>query len=135
MFCFTSKYALALWEMIQRRGGLRDKHVEDFSPDDLRKLLGVPCDKLLGFGHFRQKVLVLAATEVNALSNYRIQIDAVRHERKVVKLRLMWFAKDEAGVRAAYTEAERHRVGRKVRAVGTAERIIGPGPDETVVLR
>jgi plasmid replication initiation protein len=129
MFAFTSKYALALWEMIQRRGGMRDKHVEDFSPDDLRKLLGVPRGKLLGFGPFRQKVLVPAADEVNALSSYRIEIDAIKHGRKVVKLRLLWFTKDEKGLKAAYAEADRHRVGRSARTAHQVERIVGPASD------
>jgi hypothetical protein len=54
------------------------------------------------------------------------QIDAVRHSRKVVKLRLMWFAKDEQGLKSAYCEVQRHRAGRKARVSGLAEVIAGP---------
>lgn len=129
MFAFTSKYALALWEMIQRRGGMKDKRTEEFSPDELRKLLGVPRGKLLGFSHFRQKVLVPAGDEVNALSSYRIEIDAIRHGRKVVKLRLLWFPKDENGLKAAYAEAGRHSAGRSARTAHQVERIVGPAPE------
>src|SRR3954466_10005352 len=32
MFCFTSKYSLTLYEMIQKRGNLKHKHVEEFAP-------------------------------------------------------------------------------------------------------
>ena len=46
MFCFTSKYALALYEMIQKRGNLKHKNTEEFAPADLRGLLGVPRGRL-----------------------------------------------------------------------------------------
>jgi hypothetical protein len=129
MFCFSSKYALALWEMIQKRGNLKLKNTDEFAPDELRKMLGVPRGKLKEFSHFRQKVLIPAVDEVNALSSHMVQIDAVRHGRKVVKLRLIWFAKDEQGLKAAYTEVQRHKAGRKVRIGGLAEVIAGPAAD------
>jgi Initiator Replication protein len=126
MFCFSSKYALALWEMVQKRGGLKHKNTEEFTPDELRKMLGVPRGKLREFSHFRQKVLIPAVQEVNAFSPFMVQIDAVRHGRKVIKLRLMWFAKDEQGLKSAYAEVQRHKVGRKARVSGLAEVIAGP---------
>src|SRR3954453_11165868 len=46
LFCFTSKYALALYEMVQKRGNLKYKHVEEFSTDEMRGLLGVPPGRL-----------------------------------------------------------------------------------------
>ncbi len=55
MFCFSSKYALALWEMIQKRGNLKHKNTDEFTPDELRKMLGVPRGKLKEFSHFRQQ--------------------------------------------------------------------------------
>jgi hypothetical protein len=133
MFCFSSKYALALWEMIQKRGNLKHKNTDEFTPDELRKMLGVPRGKLKEFSHFRQKVLIPAVDEVNALSGHMVQIDAVRHGRKVVKLRLIWFAKDEQGLKAAYCEVQRHKAGRKARIGGLAEVIAGPlrCPDTT----
>jgi hypothetical protein len=126
MFCFSSKYALALWEMVQKRGSLKHKNTDEFTPDELRKMLGVPRGKLREFSHFRQKVLIPAAQEVNAFSPFMVQIDAVRHGRKVVKLRLMWFAKDEQGLKSAYAEVQRHKVGRSARLAGTVERLAGP---------
>jgi hypothetical protein len=129
MFCFTSKYALALWEMIQKRGNLKHKHVEEFAPAELRGLLGVPRDRLTEFADLRRKALIPAVDEVNALSGQMVQIDAVRHGRKVVKLRLIWFAKDEQGLKAAYCEVQRHKAGRKARIGGLAEVIAGPAAD------
>jgi hypothetical protein len=129
MFCFSSKYGLALWEMIQKRGNLKHKNTDEFAPDELRRMLGVPRGKLKEFSHFRQKVLIPAVDEVNALSSHMVQIDAVRHGRKVVKLRLIWFAKDEQGLKAAYCEVQRHKARRAARLAGTVERLAGPAAD------
>jgi hypothetical protein len=64
--------------------------------------------------------------EVNAFSPYMVQLDAIRHGKKVIKLRLIWFAKDEQGLKAAYCEVQRHKAGRKARIGGLAEMIAGP---------
>jgi hypothetical protein len=126
IFCFSSKYALALWEMVQKRGNLKHKNTDEFTPDELRRMLGVPRGKLKEFSHFRQKVLIPAVDEVNALSSHMVQVDAVRHGRKVVKLRLIWFPKDEQGLKSAYCEIQRHKAGRSARLAGTVEVIAGP---------
>jgi hypothetical protein len=129
MFCFSSKYALALWEMIQKRGNLKHKNTDEFTPEAFRSLLGVPKGKLLAFDAFRRFALTPAVEEVNALSNYKVQLDAIRHGRKVVKLRLIWFAKDEQGLKAAYCEVQRHKAGRSARLADTVERLAGPMAD------
>jgi hypothetical protein len=129
MFCFSSKYALALYEMIQKRGNLKHKNTDEFTPEEFRSLLGVPKGKLLAFDAFRRFALIPAVDEVNALSGHMVQLDAIRHGRKVVKLRLIWFAKDEQGLKAAYCEVQRHKAGRKARIGGLAEVIAGPAAE------
>jgi Initiator Replication protein len=129
MFCFSSKYALTLYEMIQKRGNLKHKHVEEFGVDEVRGLFGVHPDRLTEFADLRRKALIPAVEEVNAFSPFMVQIDAIRHGRKVVKLRLIWFAKDEQGLKAAYTEVQKHKAGRKARIGGLAEVIAGPTAD------
>jgi plasmid replication initiation protein len=129
MFCFTSKYALALYEMIQKRGNLKHKHVEEFGIDEMRGLLGVPRDRLTEFADLRRKALLPAVEEVNTFSPFMVQLDAIRHGRKVVKLRLIWFAKDEQGLKSAYCEVQRHKTGRSARLTGTVERLAGPAAD------
>jgi Initiator Replication protein len=129
MFCFSSKYALALWEMIQKRGNLKHKNTDEFTPEEFRSLLGVPKGKLLAFDAFRRFAIVPAVEEVNALSSHMVQLDAIRHGRKVVKLRLIWFAKDEQGLKSAYCEIQRHKAGRSARLAGTVERLAGPAPE------
>jgi hypothetical protein len=126
LFCFSSKYALALYEMIQKRRYLKRKTTEDFTVDEFRKLLGVPKTRLPRFADFKVKAIKPAVAEVNALGDYHVQIDSIRHGRFITKLRLIWFPKDEQGLKAAYTEVQRHKAGRKARIGGTAEVIAGP---------
>jgi hypothetical protein len=129
MFCFSSKYALALYELIQKRGKLKNKHIEEWSVEEFRKLLGVPKKKLPRFADFRVKAIEPAVAEVNALGDYHVQIDGVRTGRSITKVRMIWFPKDEQGLKAAYTEVQRHKAGRKARIGGTAEVIAGPAAD------
>ena len=46
IFAFTSKYSLALYELISARINLKHMWQEEFGVDDLRSLLGVPDGKL-----------------------------------------------------------------------------------------
>ena len=46
MFALSSKYALTLYEMVQKRGNLRHRSEEVFTLDQLRGVLGVPRGKL-----------------------------------------------------------------------------------------
>src|SRR4051794_5896447 len=129
MFCFTSKYALALWEMVQKRGNLKHKNTDEFTPEEFRSLLGVPPGRLTEFADLRRKALIPAAEEVNAFSPFMVQLDAIRHGKKVVKLRLIWFAKDEQSLKSAYCAVQRHKAGRSARLAGTVERLAGPAPE------
>jgi hypothetical protein len=47
---------------------------------------------------------------------------AIRSARFITKVRMVWFTKDDQGLKAAYTEIQRH----KARIGGTAEVIAGP---------
>lgn len=120
MFCFQSKYGLALYEMVQKRGHLQ-KHVDEFAVDEFRQLLGVPKNKLVSFHDFRRFAIEPAVAEVNALGDYRIEANGIRHGRSITKVRLVWFPKDEQGLRAAYSELQNHKATRKV-VTGTVER-------------
>jgi hypothetical protein len=126
MFCFSSKYALALYEMLQKRGNLKHKNTEEWSVEAFRKLLGVPKKRLPRFADFRVKAIDPAVAEVNALGDYLVQIEGIRTGRSITKIRMIWFAKDEQGLKAAYTEVQKHKAGRKARIGGTAEVIAGP---------
>jgi hypothetical protein len=126
MFCFGSKYALALWEMIQKRGNLKSKNTDEFTVDEFRKFLGIPRGRLIEFADLRRKAIAPAVKEVNAFSSHMVQVDGIRHGKKITKVRLIWFPKDEQGLRAAYAEVQKHRAGRKARMSGLIETIAGP---------
>ena len=125
MFAFTSKYALALYEMVQKRGNLREKFYEDFTIEEMRGLLGVPRGKLPRVANLFQSAIKPALKEVNALSDYGVKIEPITEGRRVVKLRLFWWRKDRNGLKEAFAELQRCKVGRKARIDSTVEKVAG----------
>jgi hypothetical protein len=69
MFAFSSKYALALYEMVQKRGNLKFRTSEEFPVVRFRSLLGVEAGKLGAFKSFKQRAIDPAVLEVNALTS------------------------------------------------------------------
>lgn len=123
MYCFRSKYALALYEIVQKRIGLKYKQAEMFTLDELRGLLGVPKDKLLRFPDFNKYALQPALREVNALSDHTIEVGVVKRGKRVAQLILTWMEKTPDQKRDALKEVERCSVGRAARIRGTVERV------------
>ncbi|MEO0439163.1 MAG: replication initiation protein [Pseudomonadota bacterium] len=120
-FALSSKYALALYEMIQKRGNLSHRWSEEFSVDELRSLLGVEPGKLTLFGNFKSRALQPAVREVNALGDYGVQMLPVKTGRAVTAVKISWWRKSEDELKAAYQELQRSRVGRRARIAGTVE--------------
>lgn len=120
-FALSSKYALALYEMIQKRGNLSHRWSEDFDLNELRALLGVERGKLINFGDFKRRALTPAVKEVNALGDYGVRMEPIKTGRAVTGIRIAWHGKSEDELQAAYAELQRSRVGRKARIDGTVE--------------
>ena len=59
--------------------------------------------------------------EVNALTPYPVALEPRMEGRKVVGFIMGWGVKDETGMRDAYAEIQRPRVGRKERLNKAAE--------------
>lgn len=123
MFALTSKYALALYEMVQKRGNLQYRQEDEFSINELRSLLGVPKGKLKRFADLHKYALQPAVQEVNALSDYFVRFDQVKEGRWVTALRLKWFAKDTNGKLEAYHELQLSKTGRKARIAGRVDQV------------
>jgi hypothetical protein len=123
MFALTSKYALALYEMVQKRGNLKFKFHEDFELERFRDLLGVERDKLLKFYNLNQWAIKPALLEVSALSDFGCDIKPLLEGRRVVGVRLAWWKKDEEGLKATFRELQYSKVGRRARIKGTAETV------------
>lgn len=91
---FSTKYGMALYEIIAKRIGLKHVFYNDFETDELRDYLGVPVGRLGPFAALRRKAIEPAVAEVNALAPFSCRVDVVETKgRKVTKLRLSWWTK------------------------------------------
>lgn len=120
----TSKYAIALYELIQLRSGL-DRCVEHFSLERFRDLLGVPPGKLTRGPDFERRVIEPALLEVNGLSDMGVKIELIRaHSRSpVTGVTLAWWRKEGDDFRAANAERLRSKLGRMARLRGQVETV------------
>jgi hypothetical protein len=105
MFDFSSKYALALYEIVQKRGNLKHKFGEEFPLEKFRALLGVEKGKLTRFLHLRQRAIDPAVLEVNGLGEFGCKVEPVYKGRKVIAVRLSWWAKNLDEKKATLKEA------------------------------
>jgi len=115
MFALSSKYALALYEMLQKRGNLRHKTQETFTVEELRGLLGVQPGKLPHYKNFKSRALKPAIEEVGSLASYGISFHENKESRTVKSITLGWWQKTEEELKLAYRELEAAKVGRKTR--------------------
>ena len=126
MFAFSSKYALALYEMVQKRGNLKFKTSEEFPVERFRSLLGVDPGKLSEFKHFKSRAIDPAVLEVNGLGEFGCKVEPAAYAgRKVTAVRLSWWAKNLDERKSALHELRYSRVGRRARLQGKVE-ALGP---------
>lgn len=132
----TSKYAIALYELIQLRANL-ERCVETFPIDRFRELLGVPPGTYARADNFQRKVLDPAVLEVNGLSDMSVQIELNRqHSRAPIdSVAVGWWRKSGDEFREAMQERNRSKLGRMARLRGIVETIVETvGTNETVPL-
>jgi Initiator Replication protein len=115
----TSKYAMALYELVQLRAGL-DRCVERFTVDRFRDLLGVPPGKLTRGPDFERRVVQPAVIEVNGLSDMGVSIELQRRHARapVTGVTLGWWKKEGDEFRAAMRERNSSKIGRMARLKG-----------------
>jgi len=127
MFAFSSKYSLALYELLCLRGNLR-RNCEVFTVEDLRQLVGVEAGKLERAPDLLRRVVNPALEEINALSDFTIEIEPLREggavRGKLKAFRVSWERKEQEEWRAALDELLRPKVGRKARIRGKVEAVI-----------
>jgi hypothetical protein len=124
MFAFSSKYALALYEMVQKRGNLKFKTSEEFPVDRFRSLLGVEPDKLREFKHFKNRAIDPAVLEVNGLGEFGCKVEPIYSGRKVTSVRLSWWAKNLDERKSTLNELRFSRVGHRARLQGKVETLV-----------
>ncbi len=128
MFALTSKYALTLYEMVQKRGNLKYRAHEDFTLDQLRGILGVPKGKLTTWSNLKLRAIDPAVKEVNQLSDYIVTVEPRKTGRSVTGVRLSWWRKDSAGQGEVARTLDHAKPGRRARREGRAETVVPPKP-------
>src|SRR4051795_6928303 len=118
MFAFSSKYALALYEMVQKRGNLKFKTSEEFPVETFRGMLGVEPGKLTQFKSLKQRAIDPAMLEVNGLGEFGCKVEPIYTGRKVTAVRLLWWQKNLDERINAMNELRFSRVGRRARLKG-----------------
>jgi hypothetical protein len=118
----TSKYAIALHELVQLHANLENK-VKVFPIERFRDLLGVPPGKYDRFDNLMRKVIEPAILQVNGLSEMGVQVEPRRrHTRAPVhEVAITWWRKEGDAYRAAMQERNRSKVGRMARLRGRVE--------------
>jgi hypothetical protein len=120
----TSKYAIALYELVQLRANM-DRCVEEFPIDRFRELLGVPPGAYERGNDFVKRVTEPAMLEVNGLSDTSIEVKVQRRNRvsPIEAVTVAWWRKEGDEFRAAMRERDRSKVGRMARLRGKVEKV------------
>ncbi len=121
MFALSSKYALTLYEMVQKRGNLRWRSSEKFSLEDMRGVLGVPKGKLTSWSNLKLRAIDPAVEEVSVLSDFVVEVEPIKTGRRVTHIELRWWRKDAGGEAEVERELQFSKVGRKERVGAKAE--------------
>lgn len=121
MMALSSKYALALYEMVQKRGNLDNIWFEDFELKEFRQLLSVPNGKLKRFSDLNKYAIKPAVQEVHGLSDFGVTVMPLKQGKRVTKIRLSWYRKSTDELKEAFAELQRSSVGRSARIKGKTE--------------
>lgn len=139
VFAFTSKYSLALYELITARINLKHVWQEEFGLEDFRALLGVPDDKLTRTPDLLRKVIKPAEAEVNGLADFGVKIEPIRTggtmRGLVTGFRVSWWRKDIPALQEAYKEINRSKVGRIERLTGKLKTFTGVSTEIAEAIR
>ena len=121
MFALSSKYSLALYEMIQKRGNM-NRSSEEMPIDDLRNFMGVPPGKLKPWINFKNFAITPAVREVSDLSDFLVTVEPLKGKGKQFsRVRLSWERKPLPELAKIERELNFSSVGRKPRLNGTVE--------------
>jgi Initiator Replication protein len=124
MFALSSKYALTLYEMVQKRGNLVYRSSEDFPIGEMRGVLGVPKGKLTTWSNLYNRAIRRAVEEVNQLSDYLVEVEPLKTGRKVSHVRLKWWKKDSGSIHDVARELCGAKLGRRARRKGCVEEVV-----------
>jgi hypothetical protein len=127
IFAFTSKYSLALYELVAARINLKHVWQEEFPVEDFRALLGVPDGKLERIPNLLQRVIQPAALEVRKMAAFGVEIEPIRkggpQRGLVTGFRVSWWRKEEKELKEAFQELNQPKVGRMARLRDDVEQV------------
>lgn len=132
MFALSSKYALTLYEMVQKRGNLRWRSSEKFAVEAFRGVLGVPKGKLTTWSNLRMRAIDPAVQEVSALSDYMVEVKPIKTGRSVTHVELRWWRKDGEATGKVERALQFASPGRRARAEGRVEEHAEPAAEGQV---
>lgn len=120
----TSKYAIALYELVQLRSNL-DRCTEQFTLLRFRDLLGVPPGAYERGNDFIKRVVEPACIEVNGLSEFgvRVEVERAYSRAPIMGVLLCWWCKEGEEFRQTYRERQRSKVGRMARLRGQTDAV------------
>ena len=133
LMAFSSKYAISLYENVAQLAGLDYKFTADYALDDFRTMVGVMPGQYKTFGEFNKHVLKPAVDEVNALATFGITVLPVKQGKKVVTLRVGWWAKGDEQQKAAFAELQAPKRSRRKRE--EAGGVLDPMPSQERLAR
>lgn len=112
----ASKYAIALYELIQLRAGM-DRSIEVFPVTRFRELMGVPNEAYERGNDLLKRVIEPAVLEVNALSDLGVAAEVRRRSPRapIEAIAVTWWKKEGEPFREAVRERERPKLGRRAR--------------------
>ena len=130
IYQFRSKYALTLYEMLQKRINLSHKTSDNFTIDEIRQKLGVAKEINKIYRDLNTNVLKPAVIEVNGLSDIACSIDPIIENRVTVGIRLSWRKKEIEEAFKSVNELQDNSSVRKERIGGQVVQIY---PNQTQV--
>jgi hypothetical protein len=118
----TSKYAIALYELVQLRGNL-DRCIEYFTLARFRDLLGVPPGAYERGNDLIKRVINPACLEVNGLSELGVRVEVKRAYSRapITGVEIAWWRKCGEEYRQISLERQRSKLGRMARLRGQVE--------------
>jgi hypothetical protein len=128
LMAFTSKYAISLYENLAQFANMSKKIFQEYTLDEFRELLGVSPYRYKTFGELNKHVIKPAVSEVNALAPFGVSVLPIKQGKRVVQIRVGWWAKESSALREAWAEMQRPKIGRRARITGKAEHAEAPLP-------
>lgn len=125
-YALSSKYAYRLYQAVALRIN-RERTEQSLTEAELRELLAVPPGQYELFRNLNQSAITPAVQEVNALTDFVVEIEALRPAGRVrgsiTGFRLAWRKKTDKEMQVVSDELIRHKAGRKARIKGTVEHL------------